>query len=177
MKGNLIELREVCYEFRADADKNIIEGVLIRYNDEADIASTREKFLPGAFGDSAVISSIDAIANLHHERSKPIARTNGGGLTLIDSPVELRARIELPDTSDGRDARELVKRRILRGLSVEFASLKESFIDGVRCIESATLFGLGIVGKPAYANSALREKEKKEASDNESDNEYFYPFL
>ena len=49
----------------------------------------------------------DVIATWLHERSRMLARTGGGGLSLIDSPTELRAEIALPDTSDGRDAGEL----------------------------------------------------------------------
>ena len=104
-------LERRAFEFRASDDGGTVEGIVVPYGQPARIADFTERFLPGS------LSFGDVIANRQHDRHRPLARTNGGGLTLTDSATELRARIELPDTQDGRDVRELVRLGVLRGLS------------------------------------------------------------
>ena len=43
-----------------------------------------------------------------HQRERALARTQGGGLTLLDGPEELKAEFELPNTRDGEDVAELI---------------------------------------------------------------------
>ena len=68
--------------------------------------------------------------NFQHDRTRPIARTGGGGLELTDSRELLEMRVEVPETREGMDALELVKRSILRGLSVEFRAVSERYEAG-----------------------------------------------
>ena len=138
-------------EFR-DAGEGRIEGTVVRYGSFAELGGgLRERFAPGS------ILHSDVIANIQHERSKPVART-GAGLTLADSPAELRASIAMPDTAYGREARELVKAGILRGLSMEFLTRQESWEGSERTILSADLVGIGIVDRPAYPDSVIAER-------------------
>ncbi len=139
------------FEFRAAGDGTTVEGVVVPYNSPTRVADFTERFLPGSltFG--------DVIANVQHQRSRPLARTGGGGLTLSDSDSELRARIELPDTADGRDVAELVKRGVMRGLSAEFRVKKDRWSGNERTIESAVLSGLAVVDEGAYAGATLAE--------------------
>lgn len=140
-------------EFRQSGESSI-EGVVVRYGSFAEIGgSLRERFAPGS------ISFSDVIANIQHERAKPVART-GAGLTLTDSQAELRASIAMPDTSYGREARELVKAGILRGLSMEFLARQEEWEGAERTIMRAELVGIGIVDRPAYPDSVIAERFK-----------------
>ena len=84
------------------------------------------------------------------------------GLRINDSAERLAGEVDLPNTSYGRDAQEEVKTGRLRGLSIEFRTLEDDFIDGVRVIKSARLYGWGVVDKPAYPNSvaAMRSWEE-----------------
>lgn len=138
------------FEFRASAE-GVIEGTAIPYGAVATIGDFTERFLPG----SVTFGSV--IANRQHDRHKPLARTDGGGLTLTDSATELRARIELPDTTDGRDVRELVKRGVLRGLSVEFQAIRDEWREAERTIHQATVTGLAVVDTGAYAGATVAE--------------------
>lgn len=144
------------FEFRASDDGGTVEGIVIPYGQTAKIADFTERFLPGS------LSFGDVIANRQHDRHRPLARTNGGGLVLTDSATELRARIELPDTVDGRDVRELVRRGILRGLSAEFRTLKDEWEGSQRTIHEAALTGLAIVDVPAYAGAGIEAREAVE---------------
>ena len=139
-------------ELRADGDS--LTGVAVRYGDIATIGGQLERFEPGAFGN---VAALDVILNVQHERTRPIART-GGGLTLQDGPESLRMAAALPTTQDAADALELVRSGVLRGLSVEFRAIRETFENGVRVIHEALLTGLGVVDKPAYPASVVEAR-------------------
>ena len=127
-----------------------VEGVALRYADEAQLPGFRERFQSGAFGD---VAALDVIANVQHDRGRPLARTGGGGLTFTDEATALRAGLDLPATRDGEDAAALLRRGVLRGFSLEFHVEAERFEGGVRIVERAALRGLALVDRPAYGES------------------------
>ena len=112
----------------------------------------RNGFTPGVFGDP---EAADVILNAHHQRAVPLARTGGGGLTLADTAEALTFRAELPDTRDAADVMELVRTKVLRGASLEFAAKSERLEGRVRVIRKAELRGLAIVDRPAYSGSTI----------------------
>ena len=148
MSKDVAEFR--AFEFRALAG-GTIEGIVIPFNQVTTIGKFTERFAPGS------LTYDDVIVNRQHDRSKPLARSNGGGLTLTESATELRASIELPDTQDARDVRELVKRGVLRGLSAEFRASEESWAGSERTILAARLSGLAVVDRGAYAGATVAE--------------------
>ena len=137
-------------------------GTLVKYGDRANMGSFVETIEPGAF---APVEELDAGINVQHKRDKPLARTQGGGLVLVDSPEALKAEFELPDTQDGRDAAELISKGVLRGLSIEMSVPPDGqrwsqTPDGksLRTITRAKLHGLGIVDSPAYTGSLISQR-------------------
>lgn len=152
--SDLVERRFV--EFRADGDA--LTGVVVRYGDVAEFGDWRERFEPRS------LEYDDVVANLQHDRGRPVARI-GAGLTLADSEAALEARIVPPDTTYGREARELVAAGILRGLSMEFRSLDERMEGRTRVVTRAELVGIGIVDRAAYRASeiAARFEERHQA--------------
>ena len=97
------------------------------------------------------------LCNIQHDRTRPLARL-GHGLTLTDSRTELRARIELPDTVEGRDTRILVEAGVLTGLSAEFRAVREDWpAPDRRVIHEAELRGLAIVDDPAHQSALIAE--------------------
>lgn len=110
-----------------------------------------EQFAAGAFGD---LASLDAIANLMHDRSRPLART-GSGLVFTDSPKTLHVEITLPDTGSGNETAGLVRAGILRGLSLEFDPVRWDLrMNGRRIhVTRARLLGVAVVDNPAYPQS------------------------
>ena len=115
----------------------------------------RERFEPGAFGD---VSRADVILNSHHERQRPLARTGGGGLELIDTREALNIRATLPKTQDGIDCVALILGGVLRGLSLEFSSIAERMEGDTRILERAELRGLAVVDRPAYSDSTVQAR-------------------
>ena len=156
------EYRFVAVEIRESATgPGRVEGVAIRYGDEAQLPGFRERFQAGAFGD---VAALDVIANLQHRRDRPLARTGGGGLTFTDEVTALRATLDLPDTRDGADAAALLRRGVLRGYSLEFRVDAERFEAGVRIVERAALRGVALVDRPAYGESLAAIAERAAAA-------------
>ena len=132
-------------EFRAEG--RTLRGVVVPYRTPARIGTFTEQFEAEAFGD---VRSLDVILNVHHSRRRPLARTGEGGLRLQDGPDALRMTAKLPETRDADDALALVKSGVLRGLSVEFRSLRDSWSDSLRTVHRAALGGIGLVDRPAH---------------------------
>ena len=124
---------------------------MIRYGERANIAGFTEEFLPGS------LDHRDVVANTFHSRDKVIARTNGGGLVLTDSPESLSMELAFLPTVDAQDARELARRGVLRGVSVEFTATKDRWTGTHRTIEQAELSGLALVPRPAYEGSQIQD--------------------
>ena len=73
-----------------------------------------------------------------HDRRDPLARTGGGGLDLMDGAEELRLKADIPEYR--ADVRDMVKRSILRGFSVEMEVKAEDWpAPDRRIIRAATL--------------------------------------
>ena len=139
----MIERRFAPLEYRAEAGR--VEGVAMQYGTIADIGGAfRERFEAGAFGD---VAALDVLANVQHDATELLARTQGGGLTLTDSADALRAAIDLPpDAGRGGCGGTVGPPCPARFLSVEFRAIRERFeAGGLRIVERADLRGLGIV--------------------------------
>ena len=153
-----LEYRFAALEVRA-ADGAQITGVVMPYGREADIAGVfRESVTAGAFGQIN-----DVILNLMHDRREPLARTEGGGLDLEDGAEALRLRVDIPEYR--ADVRDMVKRRVLRGFSVEMEVRAEDWpTPDKRIIRAATLWNIGLVDRPAYGEATAEiAKRAKEA--------------
>ena len=118
---------------------------------------------PGGVRELFESGSLDAMADdliltRDHDRSLPLARTGGGGLEVEAKPDGLHVRAELADTTLGRDTLELVKAKVLRGLSPEFVAVEASMAGGVRRIRKARLVGLSVVDTPAYPEAEVEAR-------------------
>ena len=117
-----------------------------------------EVFTPGAFGD---VSNLDISLNFMHQREKPLARTGGGGLTLSDSGSMLSMAATLPRTTEANDALELVRTKVMRGLSVEFFPRQDRMENGTRIIAKAQLVGIGVVDTGAAHHTTLEARRQQ----------------
>ena len=133
-----------------------LAGVAIVYGDTAELPWGAERFEAGAFGD---VGAADVILNSAHDRGRPLARTGGGGLVLRDSAEQLAIEAALPDTRDADDVLALVRSRVLRGLSIEFHATDERLEANVRVVTGATLRGVAVVDRPAYAASEVAARQ------------------
>ena len=121
------------------------------YRSKAVIAGIfTETVEPGAFAGRMN----DVVVNYMHQREAPIARTDGGGLTLTDSAERLTARVEIPAYRE--DIIDQVRRKILRGFSVEMYVKDEDWpAPDERVVKQAQLAGLALVDTPAYSDATM----------------------
>lgn len=138
-------------EFRWEADGKL-SGIVMRYGEVS--PTHQERFEPGS------IKFDDVTLDVLHDPHKVIARTQGGGVELRDSPTELRIEATPPPTQEARDAHLLVQTRVLRGFSVGFnrKTVKDKIVDGVRVISHADLISVGLVDKPSYPSATAEAR-------------------
>ena len=145
------------YAAIGEAKGRTIAGVAVQYGDVARVpVYGRERIEAGAFGD---VGGLDVILNRQHDRKALLART-GAGLVLEDSAEALTVRADLPHTREADDTLELVRRGVLRGLSVEMLVTGDRFDAGTRIVEAAKLEGIGIVDRPAFPASGVVARAK-----------------
>ena len=143
------------------APGRILTGVVMRYGRPGQGPGGHpEIFLPGSFG---AIPALDISLNFMHQREKPLARTGGGGLTLSDSGSMLSMTAMLPKTTDADSALELVRTRVMRGLSIEFHAQQERMTNGARVIERAQLVGIGVVDEGAHQTTVEARRQEQRA--------------
>ncbi len=132
-----------------------------------DLGGFREQFSPDAFDDVLIRADDDArgpadvLGLFNHDDSQILARTSANTLKLTKSERGLEFEMtELPNTQTARDVVELVKNRLLSGASFAFSVNEdgESWShddDGnaIRTINSAKLYEVSIVSRPAYPDS------------------------
>ena len=128
----------------------------MRYGDLAALPWGTERFQAGAFGD---LAAVDATLNVLHDRARPLARTGGGGLELLDSDAALELRAQLPDTREAQDVLRLITGRVLRGLSLEFAAEADRMDGPTRVVEKARILGVAVVDRPAYPDSQVSARQ------------------
>ena len=147
-----IETRAVEIRLQEDPQRlgpGRLQGVLMPYETRA--SDRPEMFTAGAL----VWPSDGVLLRAMHRRDAPIAR-----FTPEATDSEVRVSIALPDTTAGRDAAANVRAGVLRGLSVEFVSERETNRAGVRVIERAKLVGAGLVDSPSYAGAGVEVRER-----------------
>ena len=132
-----------------------LTGVLMAYNKVA--TDRRELFEAGALKWDGPL-----VLNRQHNRAAPILRfepVESEGRVLID--------VEVPSTTAGADALSEVRSGLFRGLSIEFRSIKEVFVNGIRRISSASLVAAALVDSPSYSGSVVEARARAEAANRE----------
>ena len=147
------------FEFRAVDDGGaVLVGTAMPYNSRGQVGRFTESFIPGS------LSYDDVLVNVEHRADRILTRS-GAGLTLTETPDALMAAIRLPDTSEGRDVRELVSQRVIRGLSIEFRCKRERWEGTHRSVLAAHLDALAVCCRPAYAGATIGEAGEMRSED------------
>lgn len=142
----------------ADEGSSTVTGYAVVFNERADIGGYfYEVIAPGAFAES--LRSADVRAYFGHDSGRVLGRSSAGTLRLQEDDRGLAVEIDLPDTSDGRDARELIVRGDITGMSFGFIVTKQEWDETgdipVRTIHAVDLIEVSIVAVPAYDGTSI----------------------
>lgn len=158
-------------EVRADGDEqgSVAAGYAAIFNSRTEIGDWfTEVIAPGAFAES--LKTADVRALFDHDSAKVLGRSSAGTLRVSEDDIGLAVEIDLPDTSTGRDVRELLKRGDISGMSFGFRVQKQEWDDTVepplRTITQMELIEVSVVTFPAYGDTsiALRSLEHAKAA-------------
>jgi HK97 family phage prohead protease len=113
----------------------------------------REKIDRGAFTKS-LEDGDEVHALFNHDNNKILGRRGAGTLKLWEDDHGLRVEINPPNTTDGNDVVELLRRGDLVSMSFGFYNVKDTWEtrddEDIRTINEAKLFDVSVVTNPAY---------------------------
>lgn len=155
-----MEVRSVPVEFRMD-EEGRIEGTGVPYSVwSEDLGGFRERFLPGALGQSVVTDDVRCIFN--HDSNYVLGRKSSGTLTLREDEAGLHYSATPPETQWARDLQVSIRRGDIRensfGFWVDGRDGEEwEERDGMywRTVKRARIRELGPQTFPAYPQSTV----------------------
>lgn len=140
-------------ELRAEGDGKTFTGYAALFNSPSEPLPFTEVIAPGAFKRS-LRSRNDVKMLWNHDSGSVLASTRSGTLKLEEDARGLKVTATLPDTTTGRDARELISKGIVDSMSFGFTvpSGGDSWsADGqTRTLKSVRLHEVSVVAWPAY---------------------------
>jgi hypothetical protein len=141
------------FELRAEGDGMTFVGYAAKFNSPSeDLGGFVETIEAGAFRRS-LRSRNDVKLLVNHDTGRVLASTRSGTMKLYEDEIGLRVEASLPNTTDGRDMAELLRRGDLNKMSFGFSVIKDSWNNEMteRTLKSVRLFETSIVAFPAYA--------------------------
>ena len=128
----------------------------------------KEKFERGAFLEYLDDRNQNTKFLVDHETGKILARTDKGTLEIKEDEIGLYYRLEIPNTTLGRDYYEDVKNGNKDGVSVGFRVSVEEWDESdpeniVRTVRKAELLEISGTGWPAYPQTTANVRSIKDA--------------
>jgi HK97 family phage prohead protease len=157
METRIVEVTD--FEVREDGDGMRLEGYAALFNSRSEnLGGFTETIKPGAFR-ASLRARNDIKLLWNHDTGAVLGSTRAGTLTLTEDDRGLRVSAMLPNTSYGRDARELVSRGDVSAFSFGFSMPArggdEWSADGTeRVLKSVRLHEVSLVAFPAYPETA-----------------------
>ena len=166
-KGSDVEFRSFTGELRQEGDGNTFVGYAAMFDQPSQPLPFIERIAPGAFSKSLRNRKRDIRLFVNHDSNMVLASRNSGTLILTEDGRGLRVEATLPDTTAGRDMKELLRTGIVDKMSFGFQVDTRGdrwSDDGMeRTLTSVRLFEVSIVtGFPAYESTmaAVRSLER-----------------
>jgi HK97 family phage prohead protease len=168
-----IELRTILtedIEYREDSDNPVIGGYVVRWDKlSEEMFGFREKVSKGAFLKS--LSEMRVLSFWNHNSDMVLGNTENGSLVLQEDERGLKFDLTLPDTSIGRDARALIKRGDVKGMSFGFRTLREQWDEAdpkkvIRTLLEVRLYEVSPTPMPAYPQSSVAARSIEDVRNN-----------
>jgi HK97 family phage prohead protease len=145
-------------EIREDGQSMRVAGYAAVFNQETDIGGYFIEIISaGAFARS--LREADVHALWQHNYNRVLGRLSAGTLALREDSKGLFVEIDLPDTNDGRDVRELIRRGDISGMSFGFEVTRQEWDETgeipKRTINEVILHEVSIVANPAYDGTSI----------------------
>jgi HK97 family phage prohead protease len=157
METRIVEVE--AFEVREEADGMHLEGYAALFNSRSEnLGGFTETIKPGAF--RASLKARNDIKLLwNHDTGAVLGSTRAGTLTLTEDERGLRVSAVLPNTSYGRDAKELVSRGDVSAFSFGFSMPARGGDEwnsegSERVLKSVRLHEVSLVAFPAYPETA-----------------------
>jgi uncharacterized protein len=133
-----------------------VHGIVVPYGQTAEVSDGGvpypEKFVFGALTRSiAERGNKIRLFTGHDTRRLPI----GKATELREAGDGLHAAFEIADTSDGRDALELVRSGVVDGFSIGFRSIRHRMEGNTVVRTEAALMEVSLVGLPTYPGALV----------------------
>jgi uncharacterized protein len=150
-------------ELRASDDGNSLTGYAAVFGSPSeDLGGFTETVDAHAF-DRCLAANPDIRALFNHDTGSVLGRTKNGTLQLSVDSRGLKMTVALPDTTLGRDVRELVKRQDISGMSFGFMVNEDvwnfSKVDDkdvvTRVLMDCEVFEVSAVAFPAYPGTSV----------------------
>lgn len=153
-------------ETRSDGNTATVIGYAAVFGEEADISGYFvEVIARGAFTET--LKTADVRAYYGHDKGRVLGRSSAGTLRLREDAKGLAVEIDLPDTSDGRDVKTLIKRGDITGMSFAFSVFRQEWDETVdppkRTVLEVVLREVSIVSEPAYEGTTVALRSLDEA--------------
>jgi hypothetical protein len=150
-----IETREftTTLELRAEGDGNTFTGYAALFNSPSEPLPFTEVIQRGAF--ALTLKTRNDVKMLwNHDAGSVLASTRSGTLRLVEDERGLKVTATLPDTTTGRDAKELISKGIVDAMSFGFSVPADgdawSSDGSTRTLKSVRLHEVSVVSWPAY---------------------------
>jgi uncharacterized protein len=166
--------RRNAVEYRTENEGNTITGYAAVFTDLNGKPSLSENL--GGFREIVAPTAFDkrsgkVLAFYNHDSSQVLGK-EGTNLELSVDARGLKFSLVLPDTSTGRDVKELIRSGILSGVSFGFTVDKDSWQvvgkEKIRTLESVTLYEISPTANPAYPDTSVALRNLAEVERSES---------
>ena len=158
-------------DYGVEEDTRTIKGVIPYNSDSVDMNGITEKITPTAFN-KTLADKTEVKCLLGHDVTKILGSSRAGTLRMTSEKDGLHFEVDLPNTTDGNDAYELIQRGDCTTLSFGFIPVKvrSSVVDGHEVDElvEVILFEISVcVAFPAYpeGNTSVRSFFEKCGTD------------
>ena len=167
-----MELRTITIdemEYREEEDKPVLSGYVVRFNKlSEEMWGFREQVAPGAFLKSLNERKVFSFWN--HNSDMVLGNTENDTLKLAEDERGLRFELMLPDTTAGKDARTLIKRGDVKGMSFGFRTVKDQWDESdpkavIRTLQEVRLYEVSPTAMPAYPQSSVAARSMEDIKD------------